>query len=114
MRIKFLRRTTLGIVAVAQNLAQDRLCIGVSPFCDARFGQDDTAFAKAFGSFVVRLSGDDGVGQIRDSSSEFFMRSAIIFRSHRSLTSRQGRFALSYASLTPLHFALGNAIRGLA
>jgi hypothetical protein len=41
------------------------------------------------------------------------MRGGVIFCFHGSLASRQGRFALRYASLTPLHFALGNAIRGL-
>jgi hypothetical protein len=41
------------------------------------------------------------------------MRSTVVFCFHRSLPSRQGRFALRYASLTPLHFALGNAVRGL-
>jgi hypothetical protein len=41
------------------------------------------------------------------------VRSTVVFCFHRSLASRQGRFALRYAGLTPLHFALGNVVRGL-
>src|SRR5438876_10435418 len=113
VRVEFLRRTTLGIVAVAQNFAQDRLGICISSLCDARLRQHDAALAKAFDSFVVRFSRHDCVGQIRNRSSEFFVRSAIVFCFHRSLTPRQGRFSLRYAGLTPVHFALGDVVRGL-
>jgi hypothetical protein len=61
----------------------------------------------------VRFSGYDCVRQIHHRSSEFFMGGTVVFCFHRSLTSRQGSFALRYASLASLHFALGNAIRGL-
>src|SRR5439155_9125986 len=42
-----------------------------------------------------------------------FVRKSVVFRFHRGLAAFQGGFALWYASLTPLHFALGDVIRRL-
>ena len=41
------------------------------------------------------------------------MRDSVIFRFHGGLTARHGCFALRNGGLTPLHFALGGAVRGL-
>ena len=58
----------------------------------------------------MRSPGDDCIGQVADGSFKFLVRDGVIFRSHRGLAPRQRGFAFRYASLTPLHFAVGNAV----
>ena len=50
------RLTTVGIVTIAQNLTQNRLRPNIVTLRDARFRQDDSAFAKARERFVVGFS----------------------------------------------------------
>src|SRR5262249_32141578 len=90
-----------------------RLSIGVPSFCNSRFSQHDAAFAKTVHSFVVSFSRHNCIRQTHDCNSEFFVRGTVVLGFHRSLASRECRFAFSYAGLTSLYFALGNVFRGL-
>jgi hypothetical protein len=58
----------------------------------------------------VCFPGDDRVGQIGDGSLKFLVRDGVISRFQGGFASRKGGFAVRYASLTPLHFALGDVI----
>ena len=106
---EFLRLATVGIVTV-QDFTQDRFGPGVIALRDARFGQNGAAFANAFRRLVVRAARDDCVGQIGDGGLKFLVRHGVISRFHGGFASRKGSLALWYASLTPLHFALGDVI----
>ena len=103
-------RTTIWVVAIAQDLAQDRLRADVIGLRDARFGQNDSALAKPLDGFVVRFSRDHGVRQVPDGGLKFFVRERIIFRLHRSFALGQGRFALRYGALAALNFTLRDVI----
>jgi len=75
--------------------------------------KNNAALAKTFDSFIVRFPETTASGRyvtaVLNSPSR---RHSFCF--HCSLPSRQGRFALGYASLAPMHFALGNVVRSCA
>jgi hypothetical protein len=103
-------RTTIRVVTIAQNLAQDCFRADIISLRDAGFGQNDSAFAKSFHSFVVRFSRDYGVRQIPESGPKFLVRERIIFCLHRSFALLQRRFALRDGALTPVNFPLGDGL----
>ena len=112
-RVKLLRLTTVRIVTLAQNFAQNRLGVGVASFGDARLGQNDAAFTEAFDRLIMRFPGDEGIGQIRHSLPEFLMGQRVVFCFHGGFATRQSSFTLRYRSLTPRHLALGDVFRRL-
>jgi hypothetical protein len=58
----------------------------------------------------VRSAGDDCVGQIAYGSFKFLIRHGVIFRIHGGLAPCKCGFPGWYGRLTPLHFAVGNAV----
>ncbi len=61
----------------------------------------------------MRAPGDDCVRQIADGSLKFLVRDGVIPRSQGGLTARQRGFARRYGGLTPLHFAVSDAVHVL-
>src|SRR5262249_23877102 len=60
--------------------------------------------------FVVRFPGNDRVRQIADGGLTFLVRRGVILRSDSGLAPGERGLACRYASLSPLHFAVSNAI----
>src|SRR5262245_48158581 len=75
-----------------------------------RFGQLSTAFANTVRRFVVPFPGDDRVRQIADGGLKLLVRDSVILRYDGGLAPSERGFAFRYASLSPLHFAVGNAV----
>ena len=106
---KLLRLAAVRIVT-GYDFIQDRFRPGVIALRDTRFSQHGAAFANAFRRIVVRSPGDDCVGQIANGSFKFLVRDGVILRTHGGLAPAKRGFARRYASLSPLHFAIGNAV----
>src|SRR5437764_7381653 len=108
------RRTTVGVVAIAYYLSEDRLGFGILALSDALFRQGYSALAKALDCVVVCFSRDHCVREIRDRCPKLFMRQCEILRLHRGFAAHESCFTLRYRGLPPLNFPIGDSLEILA
>jgi hypothetical protein len=104
-----LLRLAAGRIVTRYDFIQDRFPTREIALRDTRFGEHRAAFANACRCVVVRSAGHDCVGQIANGSLKFLVRHGVILRIHSGLATGKRGLPCRYRSLSPVHFAIGDA-----